>query len=99
MKAQETLRLTLEWAQDPTRECAGQPVILQTSFKDLSEAVQGFQGVKLTPAEAEEMFNIESRRFSACGANPGHDNRFAVLRKNPETGWEYIEKKLKKEEQ
>tara|TARA_R110000772_G_scaffold182375_2_gene293633 strand:+ start:3537 stop:3821 length:285 start_codon:yes stop_codon:yes gene_type:complete len=74
--------------QDPLALCAGQPVIPKANFEDLATELVDFPNVHKTIEEIVELFDEESKRFSACGAN--NSDRWGVLRKNPKTGWQYI---------
>ena len=89
-----TLLNILAWAQDPTHVCAGQPVIASSSFEELAYLLSSRKDITLTKDEIVKTFIKESRRFSACGAN--NSDRMGVLRKNPKTGWTYLEDLLTK---
>ena len=86
-----TLLSTIEWAQHPSDRCAGQPIIPGTNFEELARDVLGFPEVVLTEAEILAVFNYQTKRFSACGANHAdpHVNG-GVIRKNPKNGWQYL---------
>lgn len=75
-------------AQDSMQDCAGSPIIPASSFDQLSEDLAVYDEVKLTASEILEIFNYQSKRFAACGGNL--NDRFAVLRRNPESGWQYM---------
>ena len=76
------------YAEDSLNLCAGQPVILSSSFESLSIHLSIQDGVTKTAQEIVTIFQEQSKRFSACGAN--NSDKFGVLRKNPETGWNYL---------
>ena len=80
------------WRQSPLMTCAGCPVILGTEFPNLAIDVAELPYITLASNEIEVFFWQQSKRFSACGANSGDD--YAVLRKNPNTGWNYLVDKL-----
>jgi hypothetical protein len=75
-------------AQDPMQECAGSPIIPASNFDQLAADVAVYDEVKLTAVEILEIFDYQSKRFVACGGNL--NDRFAVLRRNPESGWQYM---------
>lgn len=81
---------TMDWAQDPTHECAGMPVIYNTSFESLAADLANFEEVQKTPEEIYDFMLEQTKRFSGCGANFGGDENYALIRKNPVTGWQYI---------
>ena len=80
----------LEWAQDPLASCGGQPVIIFPKFAELSNTLSLYKDyTKLTPSEIYQILTDQTKRFSACGGNFGVD-RTSMIRKNPESGWQYI---------
>lgn len=78
----------ISWFQDPLQLCAGQPIIPAAKFDDLATAVIEYTEVNLTHAEVLALLYNESKRFVGCGGN--HNEKFAVLRKNPKGGWSYL---------
>jgi hypothetical protein len=85
-----TILSTIEWSQHPIEVCAGQPIIPATEFFELSHDLAEFDDIKLTAEEIETILGEQSKRFSACGANNADPKRFACVRKNPKTGWNYL---------
>lgn len=83
-----TILETIAWAQDPTNFCAGHPVIPASNFEELALDLIEYSNVTKTQEEIIEILKNQSKRFAACGAN--HSDRFGVIRKNPESGWQYI---------
>lgn len=83
-----TLLELFEWAQDPTHLCAEQPIIPSSAFEELSLEASAYKEVTKTSEEILELFNEQSKRFSACGAN--NSEKWGVLRKNPKIGWQYL---------
>lgn len=75
--------------EDPLQQCAGQPVILGSEFESMATDVSQFDNIVKTKEELVLLFKEQTKRFTACGANNA-DERFAVLRKNPANGWEYL---------
>ena len=78
----------LMWAEDPLNQCGGQPVIMASSIDTLAQDLAEFPSVIYSEEQINLKLRNETKRFSACGAN--NSERFGVLRKNPETGWQYI---------
>jgi hypothetical protein len=85
-----TLLEVIAWAQHPSDTCADQPIIPAYNFAELATDISTYDEVVLTVEEIEEVFRVQSMRFSACGANNSDPERYAVLRKNPKTGWNYL---------
>lgn len=88
-----TLLETIEWSQDPLEICAGQPVIPVTNFEELALEVQAFKEVTMSSDDILIWFKDQSKRFSGCGGNNA-DATWAVLRRNPKTGWQYVIDKI-----
>lgn len=78
----------IELVEDPTQLCAGQVVIPAAKFEDLATVLAARTDVNKTDAEITAIFLTQAKRFSACGAN--FSDRFGVLRKNPNSGWNYL---------
>lgn len=83
-----TLLETIAWKEDPMQLCAGQPVIPAANFALLAKDAITFKQVKKTEEEIIDILKEQSKRFAACGAN--FSDRLGVVRKNPDTGWQYI---------
>lgn len=83
-----TTQECIEWAQDPIQECAGQPIIPASNFDSLAVSLANQSDIDKTAEEILDIFREQSKRFTACGANLA--DRFAVLRKNKENGWQYL---------
>lgn len=83
-----TILDTIAWAQDPLHLCAQCPVIPASNFEELATDLLEYPEVTKTAEEMVEIFTDQSKRFAACGAN--HSDRLGVIRRNPETGWQYI---------
>jgi len=77
------------WSEDPLNTCAGQPVIMGTSFSDLAHIIATNYVTKLTEDEINALFLEQAKRFSACGGNFANV-KTGVLRKSPENGWAYL---------
>jgi len=87
-----TLIQTIEWSQDPLEICAGQPIIPAINFTELALELILFPEVTMTADEIVAWFKEQSKRFTACGGN--NAERYAVLRKNPKSGWQYVIDKI-----
>ena len=72
-----TLLDYLEWAQDPLQDCAGQPVIPASNFPSLATDISALDEVHKSAEEIEALFWLQSKGFTACGANLG--DRFAEI--------------------
>lgn len=90
MNSQDSILSTLDWAQDPMLSCAGQPVITSANFLSLAESLQEFDEINAPVETIVSLFFEESKKYAVCGAGPGVNGRFAVLRKNPSIGWQYL---------
>jgi hypothetical protein len=78
----------LAWAEHPLLECAGSKVIMAEEFSPTATQIADLSIVDKTAKEINDIFLMQSKRFSACGAN--NSEKYGVLRKNPQIGWNYI---------
>ena len=83
-----TIEELFEWAQGPLQVCAGQPIIAQHKFEGFALSLQNYPEVKLDAVALEAYFTEKAKKYTACGAN--NNERFGVLRKNPDAGWSKI---------
>jgi hypothetical protein len=89
METEEILQI-LAWSEHPMMECAGARVIMADRFSETAESIAAIPEVDKPKEEIEKILIEQSKRFSACGAN--NSEKWAVLRKNPKSGWTYIVK-------
>lgn len=73
---------------NPRNLCAGANVIEAAVWEELANDLVDRDEVTQTKEEIMIIFMEQSKRFVACGGNLAE--RFAVLRKNPESGWTYL---------
>lgn len=84
-----SLQETILWSEDHTYMCAGSPVVPAANFTELAIELAVYPEVTKTVSEIVHIFKEQSKRFSACGGNDA--DRFGVIRRNPKSGWQYIE--------
>lgn len=88
MNQQDTIENIMEYWQDPLQECADSPVVLAAKFGDAAKKISELPDISMSETEVLELFHEQAKRFSGCGAN--NSERYAVLRRNPKSGWKYI---------
>jgi len=80
-----------ELYEDPLLTCAGARIIPASSFQELAVELAIKDGVKKSSTEIKSIFDEQSKRFAACGGNHAEPSRHAVIRRNANNGWGYIE--------